>query len=307
MTHEPDPAAVFLGPQADPIVAAQVVAAGGRLVERPEDAAVLVWLSTDPATIDGYVRDGMRWVQLPQAGINRWLSSGIVDDRRVWTSAAGAFGPVVAERALGLLLAGTAALQEHARMTSWTRRRGTTLRGSTVLVVGTGAIGRHVAPLLQAFGADPVGMNRTGAAVEGFVEVEPFSAWPGACADVDHVVLAAPATPATFGMVDAAALRAMRPSGVLVNVARGELVDTDALVAALAGGEIAAACLDVTSPEPLPDGHPLWREPRALITSHTANPPRLRVEALAAHIGANVRRWLAGEALASVIDVDAGY
>jgi phosphoglycerate dehydrogenase-like enzyme len=92
-----------------------------------------------------------------------------------------------------------------------------------------------------------------------------------------------------------------------VNVARGALVDTDALVAALARGAIAGAALDVTDPEPLPDGHPLWSEPRALITPHVANPDATLARYLAEHVRENVARFAAGEPLRSVIDLDAGY
>jgi D-3-phosphoglycerate dehydrogenase len=99
----------------------------------------------------------------------------------------------------------------------------------------------------------------------------------------------------------------MREDAWLVNVARGTLVDTEALVAALAAGEIAGAALDVTDPEPLPDGHPLWTEPRALITPHVANPDVTLMSDLAGLAGEQVRRLAAGEPLLSPIDLDAGY
>jgi phosphoglycerate dehydrogenase-like enzyme len=99
----------------------------------------------------------------------------------------------------------------------------------------------------------------------------------------------------------------MREDAWLVNVARGSLVDTDALVAALAAGEIAGAALDVTDPEPLPDGHPLWTEPRALITPHLANPDSTWTGHVAGLVYEQVRRQVAGEPLLSPIDLDAGY
>ena len=127
--------------------------------------------------------------------------------------------------------------------------------------------------------------------------------WPRA----QFVVIAAPATAATQHLVGADQLAAMREDAWLVNVARGSLVDTDALVAALAAGEIGGAALDVTDPEPLPDGHPLWSEPRALITPHVANPDATLHRYLAELVGENVRRLIADEPLASVIDTGAGY
>jgi phosphoglycerate dehydrogenase-like enzyme len=99
----------------------------------------------------------------------------------------------------------------------------------------------------------------------------------------------------------------MREHAWVVNVARGSLIDTDALVEALAAGSIGGAALDVTDPEPLPEGHPLWSEPRALITPHSANPPDALVRRLAERVEENVSRFMAGEELIGVIDVEAGY
>jgi D-3-phosphoglycerate dehydrogenase len=99
----------------------------------------------------------------------------------------------------------------------------------------------------------------------------------------------------------------MRPHAWLVNVARGSLVDTDALVRALGEERIGGAALDVTDPEPLPDGHPLWEEPRALISPHIANPPSAQPRHLARRIEENVRRFAAGEPLLAPLDPDAGY
>ena len=120
-------------------------------------------------------------------------------------------------------------------------------------------------------------------------------------------MIAAPATADTRHIIGAAELAAMREDAWLVNVARGSLVDTDALVDALARGAIGGAALDVTDPEPLPDGHPLWSEPRALITPHIANPPATLRRYLARHVQENVARFANGEPLLSVIDPEAGY
>ena len=108
-------------------------------------------------------------------------------------------------------------------------------------------------------------------------------------------------------MIGARELGAMQDHAWVVNVARGSLIDTNALVEALAEERIGGAALDVTDPEPLPDGHPLWTEPRALITLHTANPPDALARALAGRIEENVARFGAGEELIGLIDVEAGY
>ncbi len=129
------------------------------------------------------------------------------------------------------------------------------------------------------------------------------SLWPRG----DYFVVAAPATGDTRHLIGADELAAMHEGAWVVNIARGSLIDTDALVEALSGSGIGGAALDVTDPEPLPDGHPLWDEPRALITPHTANPPAAMHRSLALHVEENVARFAAGDDLRSVIDVETGY
>jgi phosphoglycerate dehydrogenase-like enzyme len=125
--------------------------------------------------------------------------------------------------------------------------------------------------------------------------------------DADVVIVAAALTGQTRGLFDAARLALLKPSAVLVNIARGALVDSDALVGALSRGELAGAALDVTDPEPLPDGHPLWAEPRALITPHTADTMEMIVPLLADRIADNVARFGEGRDLAGQVDPAAGY
>ena len=169
-------------------------------------------------------------------------------------------------------------------------------------IVGAGGIGRALIELLEPLRVEVLAVTRRGR--DGTIPADRLGeVWPRA----HHVVIAAPATGATRHLVGAEELSAMREDAWLVNVARGSLVDTDALVAALAAGEIAGAALDVTDPEPLPDGHPLWHEPRALITPHVANPDATLRRYLAELVRENVARFAAGEELLSRIDLDAGY
>jgi phosphoglycerate dehydrogenase-like enzyme len=176
------------------------------------------------------------------------------------------------------------------------------LDGATVAIVGAGGIGRALIELLAPLHAEVLAVARRGRGgtlpADRLHEVLPRA---------HHVVVAAPATGGTRHLIGAPELAAMRADAWLVNVARGPLVDTGALVEALAAGAIAGAALDVTDPEPLPAGHPLWREPRALITPHVANPPATLRRYLAAHVRANVERLAAGAPLLSVIDPAAGY
>jgi phosphoglycerate dehydrogenase-like enzyme len=123
----------------------------------------------------------------------------------------------------------------------------------------------------------------------------------------DVVVVAAAMTGETAGLIGAAELAAKNSTAILVNVARGGLVDTEALATALAAGTIAGAGLDVTAPEPLPDGHPLWSEPRALLTPHSADTPEMTTPLLAERVKTNVRAFLARSRFDGILDPEAGY
>jgi phosphoglycerate dehydrogenase-like enzyme len=290
---------VHVAPEPDPLVDEAVSAAGGRIGPL-EEADALVWLDWNPASFPDALPEHVRWVQLPSAGVESWLDR--IDGARAWTSAAGAYGLPVAEHALALMLAGTRRLADCARASTWTEPPARPLDGSTVAIVGAGGIGRALMRLLEPLDVEVLAVTRRGR--DGTLPADRLvEALPAA----HHVVLAAPATPGTRHVIGAAELEAMRDDAWLVNVARGSLVDTAALVDALARGAIAGAALDVTDPEPLPDGHPLWSEPRALITPHVANPPPTLRRYLARHVQENVARFANGEPLLSTIDTETGY
>jgi D-3-phosphoglycerate dehydrogenase len=232
----------------------------------------------------------------------------VVGDGAVFTSAVGAFGLPVAEHALTLLLAAAKAIPTFATAHSWDRdgrSRVRALEGAAVAIVGAGGIGRALISLLEPFGAEVIAVTRRGRPVPGAARTLPADrvaeAWP----EAHYVVVAAPATEGTRHLVGAAELEAMRSDAWLVNVARGSLVDTDALVDALRSGSIAGAALDVTDPEPLPDDHPLWE--LALITPHVATPPDAEDRHFAQRVRENVRRLAAGEELEGVVDPEGGY
>jgi phosphoglycerate dehydrogenase-like enzyme len=128
-----------------------------------------------------------------------------------------------------------------------------------------------------------------------------------ALATADVVILALPLTPETEGIIGREQLLLMQEHAVLVNVARGGHVVTDDLVEALRAGDIAGAGLDVTDPEPLPDGHPLWSEPRCIVTPHTANTPEMVLPSIVERVRENVRRFGAGEPLIGTVDLELGY
>jgi phosphoglycerate dehydrogenase-like enzyme len=290
---------VHVAPESDRAIEEAITAAGGQ-VGPLEGADALVWLKWDSNTFDLELPKRVRWVQLPAAGVENWVDR--VADGRVWTSAAGAYGLPVAEHALALMLAGARRLADCARVETWTDPPARPLDGATVAIVGAGGIGRALMRLLEPLDVEVLAVTRRGR--DGTL---PASRLPEVLPAAHHVVIAAPATPDTRHIIGAAELDAMRDDAWLVNVARGTLVDTDALVAALAAGSIAGAALDVTDPEPLPDGHPLWSEPRALITPHIANPAATLRRYLAQHVQENVARFANGERLLSQIDPEAGY
>jgi D-3-phosphoglycerate dehydrogenase len=214
----------------------------------------------------------------------------------------------VAEHALALVLAAAKALPWSARARSWDpdgRDRVRALESATVAIVGAGGIGRALISLLAPFGAEVIAVTRRGRPVEGAARTLPADRVAEAFPDADYVVVAAPSTEGTRHIVGARELAAMREDAWLVNVARGSLVDTDALVEALRSGAIGGAALDVTDPEPLPDGHPLWD--LAFITPHVATPPDAEARHFAARVRENVRRLAAGEELEGVVDPEGGY
>ncbi len=294
------------GPENTASVREAVERGGGRLTSYPEEAGAMVWLGPAP-DLAGVLHGDVRWVQLPSAGVEAWMEGGFLDNRRAFTSAAGAYAGTIAEHALALMLAGARRLPECARATEWDDRFGRLFMGSIVVILGAGGIGRALIRLLEPFDTRVLAVTRSGREVPG--ATRSFSAdqtgelWP----EGDFFVAAAPATAATDKMIGARQLAAMRAHAWLVNVARGSLIDTDALVEALAAGSIGGAALDVTDPEPLPPEHPLWGEPRALITPHSANPPDALIRNLARRVEENVARFEAGEELLGVIDIEAGY
>lgn len=173
------------------------------------------------------------------------------------------------------------------------------IAGSQVLIVGHGSIGRAVAARLAPFGAEVVGLARRERA-----DTRPLSDLPDLLPTADVVVLLAPATDETRGMVDAAFLERMKEGALLVNGARGSLIDHDALMAAAGEGRVRAA-LDATDPEPLPDGHPLWTTPGVLVTPHVAGSSAHWQDRAYALVGDQLRRWAVGEPLLNVRD--SGY
>ena len=309
--------AVAVVPEGAPAIEAAVESGGGKVVS-PEDADAIVW--TDPAH-PGDLKELLKsspaeWVQLPFAGIEGFVAAGVIDSDHLWTCAKGAYGPATAEHALALILAAARRLHIHARATSWEGEAARfspdetawrRLKDATVVLVGTGGIGRALAAMLEPLGATVIAVNRSGRPLRGASRTVTVDSLADIVPEGDFIVLAAALTSQTRGLFDSAMLAQMRSDAWIVNVARGPLIDTPALVEALQAGSIGGAALDVTDPEPLPDGHPLWSLEDALITPHVANTWAMAVPELAAMVARNVAAWCRGDELEGIVDPDLGY
>ncbi|MFI7612616.1 D-isomer specific 2-hydroxyacid dehydrogenase family protein [Nonomuraea terrae] len=298
--------AVHVGPEPVPTLVEAVRRGGGQVVPLEEAEAIVYFGGGDPQTLRSMLHEGISWVQLPSAGVERWVDAGIITRHPVFTAATGAYAPQIAEHALALMLAAARDLHRHARATSWGANTSVELSGSTVAIVGCGGIGRRLIRLLEPFGCTIVAVTDSGA-VPGAARVLPRARYRDALPDAHYVVIAAPATPDTRGMFGAREFALMREDAWLVNIARGGLVVTADLVDALRAGRIGGAALDVTDPEPLPDGHPLWELENALITPHSANPHAAYWRRLAERVTANVRNFAAGEPLDGVVSPEQGF
>ncbi|MCB0971295.1 MAG: dihydrofolate reductase [Acidimicrobiales bacterium] len=298
---------ITVGPRSAPWINAAVVAGGGRVVDAPEARAV-VWTHNDDA--HGLaalleVNPQVDWVQLPWAGVEPYAA--LFDDGRVWSCAKGVYADPVAEHALALLLAGFRHLHRYAAADAWGEQAGRNLLGASVTIIGGGGIAQVLVDLLSPFRCQVTVVRRRPRSMEGVDVVLPPERLHDALVGADAVVLALPLLSDTVGVIGAAELAAMPEHAWLVNVARGAHVDTEALVAALDAGAIGGAALDVTDPEPLPDGHPLWSRPDVVITPHTANTRAMARPLLGARITENVRRRIAGDDLVGLVDPQLGY
>jgi phosphoglycerate dehydrogenase-like enzyme len=238
----------------------------------------------------------LRLVQLVTAGAERFI--GALPEGVVLCNARGAHTPSTAEWVMAATLGAQRGIPFFTREQDagrWTFRRQHTLVGARVLIVGAGDIGRALGRMLDGFGVELEFVART--AREG---VHATGELPRLLPEADVVIVVVPVTPETTGMVDAVFLAAMKDDALLVNAARGVVVDTDALLAELTSGRLRAA-LDVTEPEPLPPGHPLWSAPGLLLTPHVGGEIPGTVERGVASVAAQLRRVLAGEPLADVV------
>ena len=272
----------------------------------------------------------LKWVQAPSAGINYFHARPIWNSDVMITTASGIHATPIAERALAMMLAFRAnllAAWNDKAATNWPEDRAKQyatieLRGSTLGIVGYGAIGAELGRLADALGMRVLALNRSG-------ERKPIQAYrepgcgdpemripetmfssdqlPDMLAECDHVVMLAPLTEATRGMIDAAALAAMKKTAYIYNYGRGPIIDEPALVDALKTGRIAGAGLDVFAVEPLPQDSPLWQMPNVIITPHIGGTSPIYNDRLTDLFASNLRKYLNNEPLTNVVNRERGY
>ena len=256
---------------------------------------------------------GLRWVQSLGAGVDGALFDELVESPVVLTSEKGHVGPHLAEQAFALLLALTRGIARSVREQTWSNKASIRsecweLTDRTIGIVGLGGTGLEVAKRAAAFGMRVVAVDAEEVVPPPYVtHVWPLEGLPRLLGESDAVVICAPLTARTRGMFDRTAFEQMQRHAILVNVTRGAIVDEASLLAALKDGLIAGVGLDVTPTEPLPDGHPLWSVPNAVITPHVAGASPYRLDRAVGLFCENLQRYRAGQELRSVIDKRKGY
>ncbi len=279
-------------------------------------ADVLIGLCTPEIVARG---TNLKWIQLLNAGADSCATIPAVAERGILvTNLQRIQGPHMAEHAIALLLSLARALPVYAveqNDGAFTRgfretrgERPIEIEGKTLLVVGLGGIGAAVAKRARGLGMRVIATRNSSREGPDYVEyVGLADEYRTLAARADVVVNATPLTPQTRGMFDAAFFAAMKDDAFFINIGRGESVVTATLTAALQAGTIGGAGLDVTDPEPLPPGHPLWSMSNVVITPHIATSSDFRSERTVTLVAENVRRYVRGDAVLSVVDLAVGY
>ncbi|GGG72008.1 D-isomer specific 2-hydroxyacid dehydrogenase family protein [Corynebacterium pelargi] len=257
--------------------------------------------------------ENIQYVQVAFAGMDALRKQGVLNDQVRWANAAGLYADTVAESTLAMLLAVGHKYPAILNAKSWGIRplpdqhTNWLYDDKTLAIIGAGGIARRLLKFVSGFDLHTIAVNTSGKAVEGADETfsieQVEQVWPRA----DYVVLLAPLTEETEHMVNASVFEQLPNHAIVINVGRGGLVCTEELVAALEQGQIGGAALDVTEPEPLPDGHPLWQMDNVLITPHVANTTERMQQLLGPLFVENARRFAEGETMLTEVEPAKGY
>ncbi len=299
---------VAMEPKSFPEYLQAVSEAGGEVVPIGPAVRALIWLDyTQPQALSDLLDTNpqIEWVQLPFAGVDAF--SEIIKRPIRFTSAKGSYREPVAEHALALSLALMRIIPERVRTQTWGRQFAESLYDSNVLIFGGGGIAEELIKLLAPFRATVTVIRKRTGNVIGASKTLGFDHLEEELPKNDLVILAAALTSETMHIIDDRKLALMKPTAYLVNIARGPIINTEHLVDALNREVIAGAAVDVTDPEPLPDGHPLWSAKNIIITPHSADTRKQVVRLFSDRIRENVRACAAGSGWVGEVDPVLGY
>lgn len=277
-------------------------------------AAADVWIGKPSHRKLGWTKN-LKWLQCLSAGVEYYCDKPeVLPTGVILTNNSGAFGRIIAEHMTGgllMLLKEFHIYRDQQSKSLWQPRPFCgSPAGMTALVLGMGDLGSEFAKLAKALGMYTIGVRRTVKEKPDFLdELYPDAELDSLLPRSDVLAMCLPSTPDTRGMLNAKRLNSLKEKAYLINVGRGSAVDTTALTECLASGQLAGAVLDVTSPEPLPEEHPLWKEPNAIITPHISGRLNSPISAgfLVDLVVDNLGRFRRGEPLRNLVDVQAGY
>jgi len=287
-----------------------VAAEGERLAAEAAEADAILGTITPQLLAAG---KRLKWVQIYSAGVERYLTPELRDSPVVVTNCKIIQGPNIADHAMGLLLALTRGLYRTIpaqKSEEWTRgqHRLIELPGKTAVIIGLGGIGMQIAQRASGFGMRVIGVDPKDIPYTPLAaKVVPPDRLDSVLPEADVVFVSAPLTRESRGMMGARQFELLKKGAYFIAVSRGGLYSTEALMKALDSQRLAGAGLDVTDPEPLPKGHPLWKFPNVLITPHIAGGSDRVQERRMALLKENLRRFGAGEPLLNVVDKQKGY
>lgn len=283
--------------------------AGGKVSPLCSEVRALIWTDySKPEDLGEMIANNpqLEWVQLPFAGVDAFAN--LLSAPVLFTSAKGSYKEPVAEHALALSLALARKIPVRVKAKSWGKREAVSFYGANVLIVGGGGICEELISLMTPFRANfTVVRNRADEVVAGASSVLAMSELPNAIGQADLVVIACALTEQTRGLFDIDLLSKMKSSAFLVNVARGPIIVTADLLKALDNKYLAGAAVDVTDPEPLPDGHPMFGRDDLIVTPHTADTKEIVMHHFAIRLKHNVEAFLGKGQWLGTVDPTLGY
>jgi phosphoglycerate dehydrogenase-like enzyme len=300
---------VAIEPKSDLAYEQAVVSAGGEVAALSDQVSALIWTDySAPEKLAVVLEQNpqIEWVQLPFAGVDAFAD--VLSAPVKFTSAKGSYKEPVAEHALALSLALGRKIPVRVKATSWGKREAVSFYDSNVLIVGAGGITQELIGMLKPFRASiSVCRNQAELPVQRSSDVFGVEQLAKKISKADLVVIACALTDKTRGLFDLELMSKMKPTAFLVNVARGPIIKTADLVTALDQGLIAGAAVDVTDPEPLPDGHPFFGRDDLIVTPHTADTKEIVMRHFALRVQQNVKAFLGQGPWIGEVDPERGY